>query len=360
MKSAPEIPVLNRPAVKCVVWDLDNTIWHGVLLENDLITLREGIIETIKTLDSWGIIHSISSKNNYHDAMRMLEAFGLRDYFLYPQVNWDLKSNSIKTIQEKLNIGMDAIAFIDDQPFERDEVAFVHPEVRCFDVDMIPKLAKLFKPRFITDESALRRKMYQDDDRRSQEEKEIGNNRKFLESLELEFDIAPATVDDLKRVEELTLRTNQLNATGYSYSYDELKKLLHSPEHKLFVAELKDKYGSYGKIGVALVECSGEYWTLKLLLMSCRVMSRGVGGTLLNYIMNIAKENKARLLAEFLPTHRNRLMYVTYKFAGFMENGKLDNGGVLLEHPIPETVPYPDYIKLNIAGSYHELISDDK
>lgn len=359
MKLTPETetPVLNRPAVKCVVWDLDDTLWHGVLLENDLITLREGIVEVIQTLDSLGIIHSISSKNNYSDAMRMLEAFGLKDYFLYPQVNWDLKSSSLKTIQEKLNISMDTIAFIDDQAFERDEVAFVHPEVRCYDVTAIPELTRLFQPRFVTDESALRRKMYLINDQRNQEEKEIGNNRNFLESLDLEFSISLAGEEDLQRVEELTLRTSQLNATGYAYSYEELKNLLQSPDHKLFVAELKDKYGSYGKIGVALVECSGEHWTLKLLLMSCRVMSRGVGGTLLNYIINTARGHHARLFAEFLPTHRNRLMYVTYKFAGFNESGKLENGGVLLEHTLEESAPYPDYMKLSIKAPYGELVS---
>lgn len=345
--------VIKKPSkkkvIKCVVWDLDHTMWHGVLLENDQLQLREGIADIIKTLDSWGIINSIASKNNYDDAVAKLEAFGLREYFLYPQISWDLKSNSIARIKEKLNIGMDAIAFIDDQPFERDEVTFVHEQVTCLDVDKIDEVLTMFKPRFITEESSLRRKMYLDDDVRNQEEQEIGNNRKFLESLDLEFSIQPATVNDLQRVEELTVRTNQLNATGYSYSYDELEALIKSPDHHLFVSELTDKYGSYGKIGVAMVAKEGDIWTLKLLLMSCRVMSRGVGGVLLNYIMNLAKENGARLQAEFLPTDRNRLMYVTYKFAGFTEAGKLDNGGVLLEHPLPNMINYPEYIKVSIG-----------
>jgi FkbH-like protein len=338
----------QKKTIKCVVWDLDHTIWHGILLENDQLTLRQDIVNILQTLDSWGIINSIASKNNYEDAIRQLEAFGIRQYFLYPQINWDLKSNSIGKIKEKLNIGLDAIAFIDDQPFERDEVSFVHDSVTCFDVDMIEQLLHICKPRFITAESSLRRKMYLDDDIRNQEEQEIGNNRQFLESLQLTFAITAASVNDLQRVEELTLRTNQLNATGYSYSYDELEALVHSPHHHLFVAELTDKYGSYGKIGVAMVECHNDTWTLKLLLMSCRVMSRGVGGVLLNYILNLAKKNGCSLQAEFLPTDRNRVMYITYKFAGFVEAGKLDNGGILLAHPATATAEYPDYIQLSI------------
>jgi FkbH-like protein len=341
---------VKKNTIKCVVWDLDHTIWHGILSENDRLELREGIAGIIKTLDSWGIINSIASKNNQADAINMLETFGIREYFLYPQISWDLKSNSIQRIKEKLNIGLDAIAFIDDQPFERDEVSFVHEQVTCLDIDKIDTILDMCKPRFITAESSLRRKMYLDDDIRNQEEQEIGNNRQFLESLQLDFLIRPASVNDLRRVEELTMRTNQLNATGYAYTYDELEELIESPDHRLFVAELTDKYGSYGKIGVAMVACNGDTWTLKLLLMSCRVMSRGVGGVLLNYIMNLAKENGCRLQAEFLPTDRNRLMYVTYKFAGFAEAGTLENGGVLLEHALTDFTRYPDYIKISISN----------
>lgn len=353
--AAPETRT-KKKVIKCVVWDLDHTIWHGILLENDVLELRKGIVSILQTLDSWGIINSIASKNNHEDAIKMLNYFGIREYFLYPQINWDLKSSSISRIKEKLNIGMDAIAFIDDQPFERDEVAFTHESVTCLDVDSIENMPDMFRPRFITEESALRRRMYLDDDMRQQEEQETGNNRKFLESLGLEFSIHAATVNDLQRVEELTLRTNQLNATGYSYSYEELEALVRSEDHHLFVSELTDKYGSYGKTGVALVACDGDTWTLKLLLMSCRVMSRGVGGVLLNYIMNLARANGCRLQAEFLPTDRNRLMYVTYKFAGFAETGKLENGGVLLEHPLPATVPYPEYIKVTVPEQQHATI----
>lgn len=340
----------KKSNIKCVVWDLDNTMWHGILSEHDSLVLRDNIASIIRTLDERGIIHSIASKNNHEDAMKMLEQFGLHEYFLYPQISWDNKSNALKTIKEKLNIGYDAIAFIDDQPFERDEVNFEHEEIVCYDVDIIAGMLEMpeFRPKFITEESALRRRMYIQDDMRSQEEKQIGNNKKFLESLDMEFIIAPASVNDLQRVEELTVRTNQLNATGYTYSYEELEGFLTSPNHKLFVAELIDKYGSYGKIGVVMVECVDDAWTLKLLLMSCRVMSRGVGTVLLHYIINLAKEQKKTLLAEFLPTDRNRLMNITYKFAGFTETGKLENGGSLLTHPLTDFYEYPGYIKMKI------------
>jgi FkbH-like protein len=340
----------KKNIIKCVVWDLDNTIWYGILSEHDEIKLRDGMENILRELDSRGIIHSIASKNNYTDAMSMLDKFGIKDYFLYPQITWGNKSAALKTIQEKLNIGYDAIAFIDDQHFERDEVKFEHPDISCYDVDIINDMLSTdqFKPKFITEESAQRRKMYLQDDLRNDEEKTAGNNKKFLEQLNMEFIISPATIRDLQRVEELTIRTNQLNATGYTYSYEELEGFLLSSRYKLFVAELIDKYGTYGKIGVMLIECAEDVWTLKLLLMSCRVMARGVGTIMLYFITNFAKENNKKLHAEFLPTDRNRLMYVTYKFAGFREVSSLENGGILLEHAFTDSHQYPNHIKVKI------------
>ena len=348
IKSTPT----ESKALKCVVWDLDHTMWHGVLIENDDLTLRHNIKTILKTLDERGVLLSIASKNNHDDAMAKLKAFGIEDYFLYPQINWGPKSESLKNIQEKLNIGMDAIAFIDDQSFEREEVAFANKEALCLDVDVIETILDRpeFKPRFITIESAKRRQMYLDDDQRKNEEVSFeGPNIDFLASQEMEFTVSPATVEDLQRVEELTVRTNQLNASGYTYAYEELESFIVSPHHQLFVAELSDKYGSYGKIGVALVECISGKWTLKSMLMSCRVMSRGVGNVLLFYMMNLAKTNHEKLYTEFLHTDRNRLMYMTLKFAGFTETGQtLENGRNLLVHELKDDYNYPNYLKLTL------------
>jgi FkbH-like protein len=346
--------VVEKKILKCIVWDLDNTMWHGILSENDDLKLRNGIKEILEALDKRGILLSIASKNTHEDAVKKLKEFGILDYFLYPQINWSPKSDSLLTIKEKLNIGMDAIAFIDDQTFEREEVVFAHKDVNCYDVDIIEKILEMdeFKPRFITDESAKRRMMYLDDEKRKQEEESWGKTDiKFLESQQMVFDITYATVKDLQRVEELTVRTNQLNVSGYTYTYEELEGFLKSPDHKLFIAELNDKYGSYGKIGVALVECIEDKWTLKLLLMSCRVMSRGVGNVLLNHIMNMAKKEGKKLYTEFLHTDRNRLMYMTLKFAGFKESGEtLENGRNLLCNQLDGEYPYPEYLKLSLPA----------
>ena len=115
-------------AVKVLVWDLDETLWSGTLIEGDDVRPRPGVPETLEALDSRGILHSIASKNDPDMALARLRELGLHDYFLYPQIGWSTKSSGIRKIAESINVGLDAIAFIDDQPFERDEVAHALPE----------------------------------------------------------------------------------------------------------------------------------------------------------------------------------------------------------------------------------------
>jgi len=179
------------------------------------------------------------------------------------------------------------------------------------------------------------------------EEEFVGPKEAFLASLNMVLTIFPAQEEDLKRAEELTVRTNQLNATGYTYSYDELNHFRQSQQHKLLMARPEDNYGSYGHIGLALIEDKEAVWTIKLLLMSCRVMSRGVGSIMLGHIMQVARNNNVVLRAEFVPNGRNRMMDITYRFAGFHE---LEKVGDLLtfESDLANIQPLPDYVDVRI------------
>jgi FkbH-like protein len=349
-RTHPEPKQEASTSVKCLVWDLDNTVWDGILLEDRSVTLRPGVEEVIRTLDARGILHSIASRNEPEPALARLASFGLDRYFLHPQINWGSKSASVSAIAKALNIGIDTLAFIDDQRFERDEVRFGHPAVRCYDaseVAALPDLPEMI-PQFITEDSRQRRSMYiADIERQRAEDAHHGSPDDFLASLAMRFTIASAREEDLKRAEELTVRTNQLNATGYTYSYEELDELRRSPDHDLLVASLEDIYGTYGKIGLALVERGPDAWRIKLLLMSCRVMSRGVGTVLLNHIIRRAKAAKVRLRADFVPTDRNRTMYVTYKFAGFHEVDKT-SGVTLLENDLSRPAEFPPYMTIAI------------
>lgn len=357
-KPATQAQMVDQPAtshekpqsVKCVVWDLDNTLWQGILLEDKTVTLVPDVVNVIKTLDERGILQSIASKNEKTLALQKLHELGLAEYFLHPQINWGSKATSIAKLGEALNIGMDAVMFIDDQPFERDEVRFSLPTVRCVDAAELSMLLARpdLTPKFITRDAKQRRQMYLSDmARQTAEEKFEGPQAAFLAALGMIMRIFPAQEEDLQRAEELTVRTNQLNATGYTYSYAELDAFRQSPQYKLLMASLDDRYGAYGHIGLTLLECTGTLWTIKLLLMSCRVMARGVGTVLLTHILQQAKAQGVQLQAEFVPTDRNRLMNVTYHFAGFEmveERGTLQ----ILQHNLAEAPTFPDYITVQI------------
>ncbi len=347
-RSLPPItPLPGKPRegrVKLVAWDLDNTLWAGVLLEGDELVPDPAVLAAIRELDRVGVLQSVVSKNDPEAALAKLAELGLTDYFLFPQIGWNAKSAGIRRIAEAVNIHVNTIAFVDDQEFERAEVAHELPDVIVVDIlQLEAALAQPeFRPRFVTAESAQRREMYRQQIARDEAEQEYtGPSNEFLAGLGMRFSILPAEQDDLQRAEELTIRTNQLNSTGRTYSYEELDRLRTSPDHLLLVATLDDRFGSYGTIGLCLVEkCRPEAgseaaWQLRLLLMSCRVVSRGVGTLLLNHVIGLAVAAGRPLRADFVETGRNRMMQVTYAFAGFREISRDGADLVLQRDPLP-------------------------
>ena len=337
----------RRGTIKCVVWDLDNTLWEGTLLEDECVVLARDAHKVIQTLDERGILHSIASRSDRAAAMQKLREFELDEFFLYPQIDWNSKAESIQTIAQLLNIGLNAVAFIDDDPFERDEVSFSCPQVTCIDAATLAQLPDMpiMNPRFVTVDSRRRRRLYQNDIARHQAERDhAGPKEAFLASLGMVLTIFPAREENLQRAEELTVRTHQLNATGVTYSYDELDAFRQCDRYDLWMASLADRYGHYGHIGLALIEHLERMWMIRLLLVSCRVISRGVGSAMLTHIMSRAKQRHVRLQAQFVPNDRNRMMNITYRLAGFREVAAGDGGGIL-EHDLADVPRAPDYMK---------------
>jgi FkbH-like protein len=329
--------------MKCVVWDLDDTLWHGTLLEGDEPVLVPGIVDVVRELDNRGILQSVASKNDHEPAWARVRAFGLDEFFLHPQIGWADKSRSIRTIADRLGIGLDAVAFVDDQAFERDEVRQALPAVTTLDARDIGGMLgmPIMRPRFVTAESRIRRQMYVIDEVRKRDQEDFpGTREEFLATLGMRVTIRPAGEADLRRAEELTIRTHQLNTTGRTCSYEELCALTRSPDHLLLVAGLEDRYGPSGTVGLALLDRDPRTWLIRLFITSCRVLSRGVGGIMMTCVLESARRQGVRLHAEFLPNDRNRLMYLTYKFHGFREIGT-HGDSVLLAHDLEHIRPHP-------------------
>ena len=308
--------------VKCLVWDLDNTLWRGSLLEDSEVTLFEKARDVIATLDSRGILQSVASKNDYDHAWPRLEQFGLAECLVVPEIGWGPKSESVRAIAERLNFAHSTIAFIDDQAAERAEVAYKLPDVRCYTAEQVATLVDLpeFSPPVVTVDARQRRSMYQAGFRRDAERAEFkGPDEDFLRSLRLEMRIGRANDEEPSRVEELTLRTSQMNATGVHYSDAVLRELMTDPDHEVLVVTMTDRFGPHGAVGIVLLDKHPSVWHFKLLATSCRVVSFGAGSTVLNWLIDQAARAGVHLVADFRHTERNRIMEVAYRFAGFGE-----------------------------------------
>jgi len=343
--AAPTRVAAGKP-IKLVVWDLDHTLWDAVLLEDERPAPNEQLLQVVRGLDELGVLQSIASRNDFDAATAHLQRCGILEYFLQPRIGWSAKSHSVAAIAAALDLGLDSVLFVDDQDFELEEVRSAHPQVRTMKAIHAHALLDdlLVKPAVLTQDARRRRLMYLEDAARTSSEQEFaGPPEDFLNSLDLRLTIGRACEPDLDRAAELVTRTNQLNSTGNIYSREELRVFLDSPAHTLLIAGLSDRFGDYGQIGMALLETLGQTWTLELILVSCRVLSRGIGPILLRCLLQRATLEKVSLRVKFRDTGRNRPMKIALMMAGFRP---APGGGepAYLYHD-PEVSPaLPDYL----------------
>ncbi|HEY7199016.1 MAG TPA: HAD-IIIC family phosphatase [Candidatus Dormibacteraeota bacterium] len=311
---------MSTKTVKCLVWDLDRTLWPGVLLEDGEVAISPEVRDVVLALDRRGILQSVASRNDHDHAWGWLERLGIAEYLVLPRIGWGSKSDSVRAIADELGFAHETIAFVDDQPAERAEVSHHLPAVRCYpaeDVLGLPDRPE-FTPAAVTEDARRRRVMYQAGFRRAAARAEhTGADEDFLRTLDLRLGIRRAAEPDLARVAELTQRTSQMNATGVYHGEPELRALIADPEHEVLLATLDDRFGPHGAIGIVLLARHPDVWHLKLLATSCRVVAFGVGAALLRWLTDQAAGAGAHLVADFRRTERNRMMEVAYRFAGF-------------------------------------------
>jgi FkbH-like protein len=307
----------RAPQVKCVVFDLDNTLWDGILLEGE-VALRPGIRELFEWLDERGILISIASKNAESDALERLAKEGLDQFLLYPQINWDPKSVSLKRIAASLDIGIDTFLFVDDNPFERAQVSEVVPEVETLPDTALASLRDHVRLQGgVTAESKRRRTMYQEAARREQAAEEFDDYRRFLADCRIVLEIRPDRESDFERIAELVQRTNQLNFSGRKYDRETIKGILEDENRDRFVVDVKDRFGSYGTVGFCLASRAEDTVVIEDFMLSCRVQGKYVEQALFDYLasfydrtgpMKTPEEGgtyPSRIVVNFKPTPRN-------------------------------------------------------
>jgi FkbH-like protein len=313
-----------------VVWDLDNTLWDGVLIEGDQVKLRPGIPQLLRYLDERGILLSIASNNDHQSAWEVLTRLGLADYFLYPQIDWNPKSRKIGAIAKQLNIGADSLAFVDDNPFELDQVASSLPEVIRIRAE--DALALINDPRCRgdgTEESRLRRRYYQQQIvRETAEENSASDYLSFLASCEITLELSGYCETDRERVAELVQRTNQLNFSGRKYSARELEEIVADRELEKYVLRCRDKYGAYGTIGFAIVRPSPRALQILDFMLSCRVQRKGIEQAFFSHLLTHHNPNGAgSVWINFSQTERNVPARGVLESLGFQPRKAADLSG---------------------------------
>lgn len=304
--------------IKCVIWDLDNTMWDGILIEDGIenLKLKAGIKEILWEIEQRGIINSIASKNNEEIAIKALEHFGIKDFFLFPKISWLPKSKSIREITLDLNVNVNTMLFVDDSVFERNEVQAVFPQVKTLDAleyQSILDLPELDVP--VTEESKKRKHFYQNEVRRKQQSVGYeGDYFDFLRSCNIKLEILPFSEEHIERVYELTQRTNQMNFSGNHYEKDDILQVANNFNLSCYVLKCKDDFGEYGIIGFGIIDQTEN--RLIDLMFSCRIQSKRVEHAFLTYILE-NHLSKGDFYVTYKHTEKNKFSAQVFNDFGF-------------------------------------------
>lgn len=318
---------------KCLILDLDNTLWGGVLGEDGISGIQmDGDYpgkayhlwqEGIKELGREGVILTICSKNNQADVEALFAArempLRLED-FACMRINWNDKASNIRAIAEDLNIGLDSMVFVDDNPTERELIRQQLPMVAVPEWPAQPYELPTFYQQLVreyfavytlTDEDKKKTEQYRQNASRAQAQASFTNMEDFLRSLEMELTIAPATEVSIPRIAQMTQKTNQFNLTTHRYTEDDIRAML-ADGAKIWTLAVRDKFGDNGITGLMIVTRQGEVDTL---LLSCRVLGKGIEEAFVREVFG--RLSFAELHAKFISTEKNNQVAEFYDKLGF-------------------------------------------
>jgi FkbH-like protein len=334
---------INR---KCIVLDLDNTLWGGIVGEDGFEGIKlspqypgTSFIEfqrVIQALYERGIILAINSRNNEDEALRVIRehpCMVLRENnFASIKINWNDKISNTKAIAEELNIGLDSLVYFDDDPVNRELISTALPEVMTVDLPKDPALyaqtlmdLNVFNTFSITDEDKRRGQMYVEERKRSQLEKSVSDIDEFLSQLGIRIDIRRADKFTIPRISQLVQKTNQFNLTTIRFQEEEILKFSEDKNMLVGCAQTADKFGDNGITGVFIVKKDPDYseWNIEAFLLSCRVMGRRIEYGIMEYILNEArKEGIERVKGRYIPTSKNKPCENFLSHSGFKKEGE--------------------------------------
>lgn len=344
---------------KCVVVDLDNTLWGGVVGEDGIEGIALGrdypgncyrdLQRELLKLYHRGILLAINSKNNEADALEVLDKHPdmllRRKHFAAYRINWQDKASNLRAIAKELNIGIDSMVFIDDNPRECEQVRQQCPECHIVCLPEKPYLISRLLESIpglecisLTEEDTRRGEMYQAQLVRGRAAAGFESLEDFWKDLELEVKVEAAQPFSIPRLAQLTQRTNQMNLTTRRYTEAEVEALARDPNWRVVSVAAKDRFGDHGIIGAMFIKFGGGKCLIDTFLMSCRVLGLNIEQYMIAYAAAIARQaNAAQLLGEYIPTAKNSVAADMYVRLGFKKMGETlfcaDLTGAILETP---------------------------
>jgi FkbH-like protein len=365
------VPLSGRTA-KVLVVDLDNTLWGGVIGEDGMAGIEIGpeypgaayqaLQRALLDLSRKGILLALCSKNNFDDAMEALEKHPgmlLRaKHFAALRINWTDKSQNLREIAQELNVSTDALAFLDDNFFEREQVRTLLPEVTVIDLPKNPmgyvsaiRNCAALERLTLSAEDRQRHEMYAAQKQRGGAEHTFQSKEDFFRFLEQEAELEPVSDLTLARVAQLTQKTNQFNLTTRRYSEAQIAEIAKKPDWHILSIRVRDRFGDHGLVGVAIAHDIGEQCEIDTFLLSCRVIGRTVETALLAHLAeSAAQRGRKRLEGWFLPTKKNAPARDFYEQHGFEWQATSCDGSLWTLDLESSTLRCPDWIKLKVSA----------
>lgn len=331
---------------KCIVLDLDNTLWGGIIGEDgfdriDLSLKPPGMAfmefqRVLLALYQRGVILAINSRNNEDEALRAIRDHPFmvlrEEHFATMKINWSDKISNIKEIAQELNIGLDSIVYFDDDPINRELMSKAIPQIKTVDLPDDPSLYAStlmqindFNTLVMTNEDRNRGEMYRQEHKRTELKRSSSNLEDFLKQLEIRVTMKKANNFTIPRIAQLTLKTNQFNLTTRRYQEEDVETLAQDNTKLIGCAQTQDKFGDNGITGVYIVNKNhaDKEWFIDTFLLSCRVMGRGIEDAMMGYILSKAKEEGVtKVKAEFIPTKKNKPCEQLLPNFGFKKEGE--------------------------------------
>ena len=333
---------LNR---KCIVLDLDNTLWGGIVGEDGYEGIELGpkapgaaFVEFQRHLLSLyqrGVVLAINSKNNPEDALKVIRKHPYmvlrEENFASLRINWNDKITNMREIAEELNIGLDSIVYFDDDPVNRELMLKIFPEILTVDLPNDPSLyapilmsLNDFDVLKLTEEDTKRGQMYAQQRKRIELEKTSTNLDDYLSQLGIRVTVKKADEFTIPRIAQLVLKTNQFNLTTRRYQEEDIMKFSKEESMLVACAQVEDKFGDNGITGAYIIKKDSPLeWTIDTFLLSCRVMGRGVEEAIMGFILKAAKkEGVITVKGQYIPTKKNKACEQFLGNLGFKKEGQ--------------------------------------